>query len=136
MRYRTQRVIPASPSGGGVSVALRGRGLLLRTFDVRTPPGTHLVTYDGRGMGYESVLIDGVPAARVTSLLWFVPRFEFHVDGLPAVLQVRVWPWLAMRAVRLEIAGRVGYIEGRAITRRLDRALAAHDGLGQVVRND
>lgn len=100
------------PSSGGISVALCGAGWLLRRFDVRTPGGTYRVEYDGRGIGYESVLIDGAAVARLASLLWFVPRFEFLVGGLPAVLHVRIWPWCTFRAVRLEVAGRVGYIEG------------------------
>ena len=106
-----------APSAGPFNVALVGAGWLVRRFEVRTPARTYRVTYDGWGMGYESVLIDGVTVARKTDLLWFVPRFEFHVGDLPAVLHVRFWPWSAFRAVRLELDGRVAYVEGRPFRR-------------------
>ncbi len=70
------------------------------------------VTYQGRGIGYEGVLVDGVIAARQTSYFWFVPRFPFRLSDQDAVIEVRVWPWLALRSLRLSVNGETLYSEG------------------------
>ena len=77
-----------------------------------TPVGTFVITYSGRGQGYESVVVNGVVVAKTRSSAWFVPRFDFPLGPLPASVEVRVWPWLVLRAVRLRIANEVCYAEG------------------------
>lgn len=79
----------------------------------------HKITYDGRGTGYESVLLDdsvfniSEGQHQKTRFFWFVPRFEFRVRGFPSSLDVRVDLLLRVRACRLTIAGEVVYLEGR-----------------------
>lgn len=70
------------------------------------------IAYNGRGTGYESILVDGAPILRIKSHLWYVPRFEFKIGGLPFIVDVRVWPWLAIRAIRLTRSGEIIYTEG------------------------
>ena len=101
-----------------MSCRLTKRAFLYRSWEVVTSEGWFKVEYDGRGSGYESVLVQGEVAVKVPSLLWFAPRFEFRVGSLPASLDVRVWPWLALRSVRLTVDGRVAYAEGRASARK------------------
>lgn len=95
-----------------VAATLRRKKWLLREWDVVTPAGTFIVTYSGRGQCYESVVVDGAIVARTRSSMWFVPRFDFRLGPLPASIEVRVWPWLVLRAIRLRIAEEVCYSEG------------------------
>jgi hypothetical protein len=74
------------------------------------------VTYDGNGLGYESLLVNGEVADRHRSFWWYHPHFEFSLlaDGrkVPAALDVRVAPWLWISAIRLIVDGAVLYAEG------------------------
>lgn len=95
-----------------MTARLRQKKWLLREWNVTTPTGEYVVTYSGRGHGYESVAVDGVVVAKTKSVAWFTPTFEFQLGGLPASIEVRVWPWLALRKVRLRIAEETCYKEG------------------------
>jgi hypothetical protein len=86
---------------------------LRRVLEVRTDDGWFLVEYNGRGLGYESVWVNGELALSSTSLMWFVPRFDFSLGPRPAVVEVRVWPWLTIRSFRLTVDDVVLYAEGR-----------------------
>jgi uncharacterized protein (TIGR02996 family) len=59
------------------------------------------IEYDGRGIGYESVYVNGRLAVETGGHLWFVPRFEFEHGPLRVAVEVRVWPWLTLRSFRL-----------------------------------
>jgi hypothetical protein len=87
-----------------------------RSIEVSLADGVHVVAYNGWGFHYEQVSFDG-DVIRKTSLLWFVPRFEFTLSGLPCVLEVHVWPWFALRSFVLRVGDRVVYGEA---TDRLD----------------
>jgi hypothetical protein len=87
------------------------RSRLQRAIEVRLPDGIHLVEYVGSGFGYELVRVRPGGTIRKTSLLWFVPRFEFDVGGSPAVVEVRVAPWLAIWSFSLSINEIVVYDE-------------------------
>ena len=89
------------------------RAWLLREWQVRTPGGVFLVLYSGRGLGFESVSVNGVIAQRRTHI-WFVPRFEFRLGILPATVDIRVRPWLRLHAARLVVGGTVLHSEGFA----------------------
>ena len=89
------------------------RGWLLRGFEVLLADGVHLVEYNGKGFGFEQVSVDGV-VHRIASPFWFVPRFRFKLGGYPAVVDVRVWPWLSMRSLILRVGDRVLYAEGES----------------------
>lgn len=89
------------------------RSRLRRAIEFNLPDGPHVVEYDGHGIGYEQVTVDGIPLRRV-AWLWFVPRFEFKVGGRPGVVEVRVWPWVTLRSLALRVGGRIVYAEGFA----------------------
>ena len=95
-----------------MTATLRRKKWLLREWDVTTPAGTFVVTYSGRGQAYESVAVNGKVVVKTRSSVWFVPRFDFQLGLLPASVEVRVWPWLLLRAVRMCIADEVCYSEG------------------------
>jgi hypothetical protein len=102
---------PAIISGNKYDAALVARGWLYRALDVTTPRGVFRIIYDGKGMGYESVMVDGKIASR-RSGAWFVPEFIFMIDALPARVCVQVRPWLAIRSFSLEVDGQTIYREG------------------------
>lgn len=88
---------------------------LLRRIEVVAPDGRrYLVEYNGRGAGYESVRVNGSEVCRDRSQFWFVPRFCFRLGVTPAVVAVRVWPWLALRSVYLWVDGALLCAEGPA----------------------
>jgi hypothetical protein len=95
-----------------MTAKLSRQGWLFREWEVSTPAGDFSVSYSGRGYGFESVWVDGVIVAKTKSVLWYVPRFDFTVGGLPATIEIRVWPWLTLRAIRLRVGDQICYTEG------------------------
>ena len=93
------------------TVKLDEKGWLYRAFEVITPKGTYRVTYNGRGLGNESVTVNGKFAAGQTSAIWFIPEFSFSVGSIQALLKVKVWPWFAIRSLELIINGESVYSE-------------------------
>lgn len=91
---------------------LRKQAWLFREWNLMTPTGEHTVAYDGRRYGYEFVRVDGEVAAKSRSWIWFIPKFEFTIGDTPVRVDVRVWPWFTLRAIRLHIADQVCYTEG------------------------
>jgi len=87
------------------------KGWLFRAFEVTTANGTYRVTYNGRGLGHESVTINGKFAAGALSAMWFIPEFSFTIGSIPALLKVKVWPWFAIRSLELIIDGQSVYSE-------------------------
>jgi hypothetical protein len=65
-------------------------GRLLR---VRVPSGDFMVEYSGYGFGFESVVVDGKIAARATSWVRMVPRFDFPVGPHAGVIKIRTRLW-------------------------------------------
>ena len=94
-----------------VTARLDEKGWLYRALQVATPEGTYRVTYNGRGLGYESVSVNGELAASRASTLWYVPEFYFPVGSMYALVKVRVWPWLSLRSFELIINGESVYSE-------------------------
>jgi hypothetical protein len=97
---------------------------LYRSIEVDLPDGPHVVEYNGRGLGYEKVVIDGY-AIRQFSGPWFVPRFDFTLGGRPSVVEVRVWPWLGLRSLVLRVNDKVIYAEGTG--RRAEKPVAGYE---------
>lgn len=93
---------------------LRKKGLLYRCLEVNTGEGKFTVEYNGRGIGHETVFVNGEVASRPPSENWFVPRFKFKIGSADTVLTVRVWPWLAIRSLKLIVEGETVYHEGAA----------------------
>jgi hypothetical protein len=87
------------------------KGWLYRAIEVTTPEGAYRVTYNGRGLGHESVTVNGEFAAGRVSAMWFIPEFSFSVGSIPALLKVKVWPWFAIRSLELIIDGQSLYSE-------------------------
>lgn len=85
---------------------------LYRRFIVENAGRFFVVEWRGGEIGSEHVYVDGQKAAGGRSLKWFLPRFLFELGDAVAVLEVRVWPWLALRWLRLKIDGEVEYEEG------------------------
>ena len=93
-----------------MSAKLIRRGWLLRGIEVSMSDGVHIVEYNGRGLGYEQVSVDGAVIRK--GWYWFVPRFDFKLGGYPSVVEVRVWPWLLLRSLVVRVGDQVVYAEG------------------------
>ena len=88
------------------------RSWLYRALEVCAPWGEFFVEYDGRGLGYESVYVNGRLANRRRSPLWFVPHFEFDLGGHRACLDLRFWPWCTLRSISLSVGQHLVYAGG------------------------
>jgi hypothetical protein len=82
--------------------------------------GTHscVIEYNGRGFGYETVLVDGQVAARVSNRgLHFTTPIDFHIRigdlALAVRIEIKTAFLLFLRAFRLSIDGYVVYCEGK-----------------------
>jgi hypothetical protein len=114
---------PLTPSRGGpeysaadYTVQVVTRSWLLRKLTI-SGPSPCVVEYNGRGMGYETVLVNGVVAARARGgLFTLAPRLEFAVPGMfgqqRACLEVQTAWLLFLGGLRLSIGNRVVYLEG------------------------
>jgi hypothetical protein len=94
-----------------VTAGLDEKGWLYRALEVSTPEGTYRVNYNGRGLGHESVTVNGEFAAGRTSAIWFIPEFSFSVGSQQALVKVKVWPWFAIRSLELLVGGELVYSE-------------------------
>src|SRR3954464_7035302 len=95
-----------------MTATLRKKTWLLREWNVTTPAGDYRVSYSGRRYGYEFVQVNGKVAVKTRSWIWFVPSFQFKIADFPASVDVRVWPWFTLRAIRLRVGDEVCYTEG------------------------
>jgi hypothetical protein len=113
----------AAPQQGTWRAQLTESRWLRRRLHVTTPAGAFDVEYNGAGLGYESVLVDGRTVAKIGSKGKMVPRFDFEVGPYKTIVQIRVpgwgqyFPFFRLRAFSLEVDGRVLYSEGERITR-------------------
>ena len=87
------------------------RSRLQRAVEVALPEGVFLVEYIGSRIGYEFIQVRPGERFREMSWLWFVPRFDFDVGGRPAILEVRVAPWLSVWSFSLQIDEVIVYDE-------------------------
>jgi len=93
--------VPREP----ISAQLVNRGWLYRALEVRTPEAVYRVTYSGRGLGYESVSVNGKLVAAKASGIWFTPEFSFPLGSRQALVKVSVWAWMAIRSFELVVDG-------------------------------
>lgn len=94
-----------------MSAKLVRRSWLTREWDVEVAGEHHRVKYNGTGVGFEEVLLDGLRACVVRTRHWFAPRFEFVVAGAPALVEVDITPALRVKRARLVIADRIVWDE-------------------------
>ena len=113
-------------------VTLVDRSWWRRAFRVETKPRPVEVIYNGRGLGYEQVLVDGHVAVRKRSWFWFVPHFEFQFAGHSATFDVAVWPWFAISTFRFTIDGDLVYEEHNVVPRGVAAAIALAVAAGLV----
>lgn len=103
----------------GARATLVAHGLLLRRIVVEAPVELTL-EFNGRSL-FDRVFVNGHPVARQTSWWRITPRLEFPLqiesDQVTGCVEVRVWPWLALRGFRVTIGDRVVYTEGQLRSR-------------------
>ena len=92
-------------------VKLVSKGWVRRVLRVTIEGKEWLVDYNGHGMGFEEVRVNGESVVRTVSWLWFVPSFEFDLGNAKANIEVAVWPWFVLRKFKLTVNGNVEYQE-------------------------
>lgn len=105
--------LPLQWLGGPSRSKLVAQGLLYRKVAVEAPVEA-TVEFHGRSM-HDRVLLNGQVVAQRVSWWRITPRLEFVVatDAGPCQgrVELRVWPWLALRRFRVIIANHVVYAE-------------------------
>ena len=90
---------------------VRSKRWLNRVIEIPRDDGLVLLTYSGRGVGSEKIMIqDEVVVGR--SNCWFVSKFELIYENTIFIVQVRVWPWLTIRSLTIDEDGARVYSEG------------------------
>lgn len=95
-----------------MQVKLVDRKWLKRIIEIDDGDSVTTLVYSGRGIGSEKVIVDGDETTDRSELLWFVPRFAVTRGDDEYVFQVRVWPWLTLRSLKIEKNGVQIYAEG------------------------
>ena len=84
---------------------------LKRVFQVETDTGIHRIEYNGRGIGFETVKVDGQVSVQKRSWFWFIPKFTFQLESISGEINVRVGPSLSIRSFRLILNSVIYYQE-------------------------
>lgn len=92
---------------------------LRRVLRVSTSEGEYVVKYDGRGIGWEAVYVGNKKVSGGRSWVWFIPRFDFKLGTVEAIVRVRVWPWLSIRQFSFSLNGVVEYGEEQGLPEQL-----------------
>jgi len=107
---RCETTYKANKAINGITVRVIKNGFLYKEFDVTTNAGTFKVVYNGKELGTESIWVNDKIAIRIPSLIWFVPEFDFNINGnIKSKISVRIWPWFAFRKFAFEIDGKLYY---------------------------
>jgi hypothetical protein len=102
------------------SVTLERKSRFYREWRVETAAGTWKVAYEGRGFGWEGILIDNDLVVRRSGHGWMSHQYRFELSG-PTIVWVRVAvPWCHefiflfgdLSFVQVEVDGEVAYQEG------------------------
>lgn len=91
---------------------LISNGLLQRVVDIPAPSGSVLLRYSGRDIGRESVSINDDDPVSHSSYFWYVPTFEIEHDSGSYIIEIRIWPWLALRSMTVTLDKNMVYTEG------------------------
>lgn len=84
---------------------------LWRTFHVVTSEGTFEVVYNGKGVGFEEVIVNGEVACRKSSFFWYVPRFDFAIGNIMSQINVKISPLLQINSFDLIVNQEMIYAE-------------------------
>ncbi len=103
----------------GASATLLAKGLLYRRISIAAPVEA---TLEFHGRSYLDVVrINGIVVAWKISWWRITPQLDFLLPVgeslVPGRVSLRVWPWLAFRSFRVEIAHRVVYVEPPSVLR-------------------
>jgi hypothetical protein len=122
--YRSPEGIPrdasvqVGPLLPGARATLVARGLLYRRLAVAAPLEITL-EFHGRSL-VDRVLVNEREVVRKVSWWRIAPRLAFTLPSdtgvIHGLVEIRVWPWLALRGFRVSIADHVVYSEGKLKT--------------------
>lgn len=106
---------PVGPLLPGARATLVAHGLLYRRLAIAAPLEITL-EFNGRSL-VDRVLVNDREVVRKTSWWRIAPRLAFTLPSgtgpINGLVEIRVWPWLALRGFRVSIADREVYSEGK-----------------------
>lgn len=89
------------------------KGWLKRAIRTNNSENEYLITYNGRGFGSECVTVNDDECTRYSVKSWFVPSFELANSLRTFRVEVRIWPWLAIRSLYVYLNDDLLYKEGK-----------------------
>lgn len=95
-----------------MEASLKRKGWLIREIEVLDGDTITTLMYSGRGFGTEKVVIGDSELIGRSPYGWFVPIFEASTRDGEYVVQVRIWPLLAIRSLAISKDGKLIYSEG------------------------
>ena len=98
--------------GIDMRVFITSQGWLKRTIEIELFDRSVRIDYSGLIFGFGSACIDGMPLVSGSSRFWFAPKFEALLDGIHYEIEVRVWPWLAVRSLSVSVGEKRVFLEG------------------------
>lgn len=115
--YEGERSLPEKEDGDGRAPSWQVKQTknrwLYRAFLVRSEKKEYKLEYIGRGKGFEAILVDNQIFAAEQGFWWYVPKFEFVLEGREVIVTVSVSPWLSIRSFVIEVDGFELYREGK-----------------------
>jgi len=105
-------LLAADANPGSVLNAIQHQGWLKRTIEIELIDRGVRIDYSGRTFSFGSACIDGVPLTAGRSRFWFTPKFEAFLDGNHYEIEIRVWPWLAVRSLSVSVDEKRVFLEG------------------------
>ena len=98
--------------GIDMKVFITSQGWLKKTIEIEMINRSVQIDYSGRTFKFGSAYIDGVPLEADKSTFWFTPKFETLLDGNRYEIEIRVWPWLAVRSFSVSVNEKRVFLEG------------------------
>ena len=87
-------------------------GWLQRTIKIEHEDKSVIIHYTGLTLNLGSVLVNGNCVRSQRSRIWFNSKFDFDIRGEHYSLEVRIWPWLAVRSFSLANFNGQVFLEG------------------------
>ena len=95
-----------------MKVEINNNTWLKRTLRIEINKYIFNLEYNGRGLGKEEVMLNGVSLNRQSSITWFAPTFEIKNNNDTFKVEIRVWPWLSIRSMYVFLNNDIIYKEG------------------------
>ena len=94
---------------------LVNKGWLYRKLETSIKDKTLEIEYSGKGLGSEMLAVNGNEIKLLSAGIWYIPKFDVDFDGCSVKVEIRVWPWLALRSFVVSVDDKTIYREGQKL---------------------